>query len=186
MFKYLSIIALALALPVFFVSCDDDDPDIPNEEELITTVNYSLTPIGGGATVVLSFQDLDGDGGNAATITGGTLSANETYSASLELLNESEAPVEDITLEIEEEDLDHQFFFQSTIADLNISYSDMDSSGNPIGLETTLTTGAAGSGTITVTLKHEPMKNAAGVSDGDITNAEGETDIEVTFPVDVQ
>jgi hypothetical protein len=40
--------------------------------------------------------------------------------------------------------------------------------------------------TIRVTLIHEPMKSAAGVSSGDITNAGGETDIEVGLPVVVQ
>ena len=43
-----------------------------------------------------------------------------------------------------------------------------------------------GSGTITVTLRHEPNKDAAGVSSGDIANAGGETDIEVTFNVEIQ
>ena len=41
-------------------------------------------------------------------------------------------------------------------------------------------------GSITVILKHKPMKTAANVSNGDISNAGGETDIEVTFPIDVQ
>jgi len=53
-------------------------------------------------------------------------------------------------------------------------------------LANTLTTDAAGSGTITVILRHEPDKGASGVNDGDITNAGGETDIEVTFDVTVQ
>lgn len=171
-----------------FSACDedDDDPIIPNEEELITTVNYVLTPAGGGSAVTLTFVDLDGDGGNAPTITGGTLEMNQTYSGELELLNESENPAEDITEEIEEEDEDHQFFFSSDIAGLTFTYNDMDADGNPIGLKSTLTTGNAGSGTITIILQHEPDKNAAGVSDGDITNAGGEIDIEVTFPIDVQ
>ena len=50
----------------------------------------------------------------------------------------------------------------------------------------TLTTGDAASGNITIILRHEPVKDAEGVSDGDITNAGGETDISVTFPVVVQ
>ena len=42
-----------------------------------------------------------------------------------------------------------------------------------------------GNGTITVILRHEPDKDASGVSNGDITNAGGETDIEVVFNVEV-
>ena len=38
----------------------------------------------------------------------------------------------------------------------------------------------------TITLRHEPAKTATGVSGGDITNAGGETDIEVVFDVTVE
>ena len=40
--------------------------------------------------------------------------------------------------------------------------------GNPVGLATSLTTGAAGSGTYTIHLEHEPEKSASGVASGDI------------------
>jgi hypothetical protein len=185
MLKKTSIILLA-AITILFAACDKDDPIIPNEEELITTLNYSLTPTGGGAAIVLSYKDLDGDGGDAPIITGGTLSANQTYTGALDLLNEIESPAESITAEIEEEDEDHQFFFQSTASEVSIVYNDQDADGNPVGLSTTLTTGAAMTGFITITLRHEPSKTASGVSTGDLTNAGGETDIEVTFPIDVQ
>lgn len=181
------IALLFVAALCTFTSCEDDEePIIPNEEELITTVNYTLTPASGGDAVVMSFVDLDGDGGNAATLTGGTLQANTTYNGSLDLLNEAESPAESITAEIEDEALEHQFFFESSVAGLSVAYADQDSNGNPIGLSTTVTTGEAGSGNLKVTLKHEPVKSADGVSTGDITNSAGEIDIEVTFPVDVE
>lgn len=170
---------------LIFSSCDDD-PVIPNEEELITTVNYTLTPDNGEPSTTLSFVDLDGDGGNAPVITGGTLAANLTYTGSMELLNEAESPSENITEEIETEDDEHQFFFQSNASLLTVEYADQDGSGNPVGLQSTLTTGDPGSGTLTIILRHEPDKSATGVADGDISNAGGETDIEVTFPIDVQ
>ena len=185
--KHFNLIAFTVLTALVFTACKKDDPDVPNEEEVITTLNYTLTPAGGGATVTLSFVDLDGDGGNAPTITGGTLAANQTYTGTMELLNETETPAENVTTEIEEEALDHQFFFQTNISNLNIAYNDVDANGNPIGLSSTLSTDSvAASGTITVTLRHEPNKSATGVSGGDITNAGGETDIEVVFPVDVQ
>ena len=80
----------------------------------------------------------------------------------------------------------HQFFYQVTVNGLDVAYDDMDDDGNPIGLLTTLTTNGVGAGTMTVVLRHEPDKNAVGVSTGNIANAGGETDIEVTFDVDVQ
>ena len=185
--KFNLIICMSILTCFLFTACSKDDPEIPNEEEVITSLNYTLSPTtGGGETVTLRFLDLDGDGGDAPIISGGTLVANQTYSGSLELLNEAETPTEDITDEIREEDEDHQLFFQSTIADLDISYGDQDEDGNPIGLSTTLRTGAPASGNITITLRHEPSKSATGVSGGDISNAGGETDIEVTIPIDVQ
>ena len=180
---------IILTTVVFSACSNDDDNPIPvNEEEVITTLTASLTPVGGGATITLKTQDLDGDGPNAPVITvSSPLSTNTTYNASLELLNETESPAESINEEIEEEDEEHQFFFQATNDIATFSYSDLDSDGNPLGLEFTVTTAAtAGSGDITITLRHEPSKSASGVSDGDITNAGGETDIQAIFPVTLQ
>jgi len=183
--KYMFLLSL-LGLGFSFTSCDDDDPIIPVEQELITTLTYTLSPMAGGADVILRFVDLDGDGGMDPTITNAALAANQTYTGSIELLNEAADPTEDITEEIQELDQEHQFFFSSTISDLAVSYNDEDADGNPLGLSTTVTTGSSASGAMTVILRHEPNKSASGVSNGDITNAGGESDIEVTFQIDVQ
>lgn len=175
-----------LFFALLFTACEKDDPVIENEEEVITTLTYTLVPDNGGTTVTLSFKDLDGDGGDSPVINGGTLAANQTYTGSVVLLNEQESPAEDITAEIKEEDEEHQLFFQTTVNGIAVGYSDQDADGNPIGLQTTLSTGAAGSGSLTVILRHEPNKTATNVMDGDPANAGGETDIEVTFPIDVQ
>lgn len=180
--------SLALLLSVLLVtmlSCDKE-PVIPNEEELITTVTYTLTPQGGGEDVVLFFEDLDGDGGDDPTIIVENLAANTTYTGSLLLESIVEGVTENISEEVAEEDLEHQFFFATTVAGLTVSYSDTDPEGNPVGLATEVVTGEAGSGTLTVTLRHEPNKSASGVAGGDITNAGGETDIEVEFAVVVE
>ncbi len=171
---------------LFITACDKEDPDVVEPPELITTVNVTLNTSMGGPAVGMSFRDLDGDGGMEATTVGGTVAANTTYTGSIELLNESISPSESITEEIQEEDEEHQFFFESSIPGVDVAYNDQDADGNPIGLSFILTTGDVGSGDLTITLKHEPEKFEDGVADGDITNAGGETDIEVTFPVDVQ
>lgn len=186
MIKNYLFIAIAFVAAISFSSCDKDDPVIENEEELITTLNYTLTPTDGGAAIVLTFQDLDGDGDMAPMVSSGILAAGKTYNGVLELLNEAESPSENITEEIEEEDEDHQFFFQTDIAGLVVAYDDTDADGNPVGLKTTVTTDAAASGSLTITLLHEPVKAADGVSDGELANAGGEVDIEVVFPIDVQ
>lgn len=180
------IYALLVACTLFVIpSCSPDD-ELPEEEEVITEVIWTLTPQGGGDVVTLTFLDADGDGGNDPVVTGGTLTANTTYDGSITLANTIESPAEDITAEVAEEDKEHQFFFSTTVAGLTIAYADADGDSNPVGLENTVTTTDAGQGTLGLVLRHEPDKNASGVSDGDITNAGGETDIEVTFDVEVQ
>lgn len=183
-FKKFTFITTILAC-IVMTGCRKDDPTPPNEEELITTLVYSLDT-SGGTSVELRFVDLDGDGGNDPVLSSGILSSNTTYTGNITLSNEAESPAEDITAEVAEEDAEHQLFFQSSFSDLSVAYDDQDGDGNPLGLATTLTTGASGTGTLTITLRHEPSKDAEGVSAGDITNAGGETDIEVTFNIEVQ
>ena len=113
--RKLNFLATVLFTTLLFVSCSKDDDSTPepvNEEEVITTLTATLVPAGQGTTITLKSQDLDGDGPNAPVITvSGNLSAGVIYNGTIELLNEMESPAEDITEEVEEEDLDHQFFY---------------------------------------------------------------------------
>ena len=171
---------------LIFSSCEKDHAHVHNEFEVMTTLTYTLTAADAD-TVTLKFIDLDGEGGEDGTTSGGTLKANTTYTGSIEILNESNPKdVEDVTIEILEEDEDHQFFFVVDSTVINITYNDSDSNDKPVGLETIVRTGETGSGEITVTLLHEPNKSGTGVAGGDITNAGGHLDIEVTFDVNVE
>ena len=183
-----NIITLAiLAGTVAMQSCKKEDPVIPNEEELITTINYTLISNDFQDTVVLRFQDIDGPGGNDPIIIGGDLKTSKTYNGEIELLNEIESPPENISDEVENESNDHQFFYIRSSPDLGtINYKDQDMNGMPLGLKTEWITQGVSTGTLTIILRHQPDKNNSGVSDGDPTNAGGETDIEVTFDVTVQ
>lgn len=168
-------------------SCEKDDPVIPNEEELITTVEYTLISVNNPQdSIVLQYKDIDGDGGSEPTIVGGTLQANTEYTGTLELVNETTDPFTDITEEVLEEGVDHQFFFSSTIMDISFEYNDSDDNDDPIGIESMMITGDPGSGELTIILRHEPDKEADGVSSGDISNAGGETDIEISIPIDIE
>jgi len=161
-----------------WTACDkDDDLDGGEEEELITTLNVSLTSASGSAT--LNFQDLDGEGGDDGTTTGATLAANTTYAFSTTFLDESESPAEDITEEIQEEDDEHFVDYQVSGVTIDVAYGDMDDDGNPLGLVGTITTGDAGTGNFQVILRHEPVKTSTGATGGSI-------DIDVTFPVTIQ
>jgi hypothetical protein len=175
---------LLSATAMFLVSCSNDDNGPVNEEEVITTVTTTLT--GGGQVITLTSRDLDGDGPNAPVFTAsGNLAANTTYSGAVAFLNETLSPAEDITVEVEEEGVEHQVFYQLPSALGTITYTDLDMNGKPIGLTFSLITGNAGTGNLTVTLRHLPNKTASGVAAGDITNAGGSTDAQVTYPVTV-
>lgn len=183
--RFYILAAVALA----FAGCSkDEDPmpcEVPNEEEIITTVELTFTE-SDGTTVTWTFEDLDGDGGDDPTITSSPLQANTEYNVTVSLMNESESPAEDITEEVEEEAEEHQGFIVIDGVANTLMYNDDDANGNPLGLDFTLTTADAASGTLTYILRHEPDKFATGVAGGDPTNAGGETDVEVEFVFTVE
>ncbi len=182
MIRIISSIILLLTLH----ACKIPDPIIPNEDEVITTLTYKLTPLTGGSEINLQFNDPDGIGGAPPVISGGNLAPNTTYKGVMELINEQLHPPYNITSEIEKEALDHQFFFENENGLLlNIMYDDTDANGHPVGLNTILKTTTASTGTLKITLRHQPDKSAAEVKGGNISNAGGETDIEVEFPIHV-
>lgn len=168
-------------LSVVIISCskDDDSPEPINEEEVITTMTVVLNP----GNITLQSQDLDGDGPNPPSVTvSGNLSANTTYTGSVTFLNELESPAEDITEEVEEEDDEHQVIFVSSGVALSVSDLNKDGNGNDLGTQFSLSTAAAGSGTLRIVLRHEPTKP----NDGTLAGAGGSTDIDVSFNVTVE
>ena len=182
-----------LILSLIFTGCsDDDDHDDHshpvNEEEVITTVEVTLSDETN--SYVLIWEDLDGDGPDLPIITGATIPSN-SYDAEIQLYNKTLDPTDDeyvVTTEILEEDVDHQFFFNASNG-LNVFdflYADADVDGNPIGQQFIIEDVSGSGGDLNIVLLHEPNKNAVGVSDGDITNAGGDTDIDITFPIIVQ
>lgn len=181
--KTMKTCSMYALLAIAMVGCSDDDtPDVINEEEVITTVILTLTP-DSGDQVVLTTQDLDGDGPNDPVITiSGSFAENTQYEGAVRFLNQTEDPAEEITDEVLEEAEEHQVFYTTTEG-LNIqtSYLDFDDNDNPLGLQITLTTGAASEGNLTVTLRHEPVKPNDGLD-----SAGGETDITTTFDVTIE
>ncbi|MBC9796880.1 type 1 periplasmic binding fold superfamily protein [Sinomicrobium weinanense] len=188
--KTIKLLALFITGSVLLASCssDDDNPEVINEEELITTMTVTL--IADNANdVVLEIFDEDGQDGPAEpnVKVSGSLKANTTYAGTVQLENETEDPAEDITEEVKEEADEHQFFFAVT-GNLNTpEYDDTENdylgngSDNYVGIKFLLTTTEPGEGTFKVTLIHEPKKPNNGISD-----AGGETDATATFPVNVE
>ena len=177
---------------------DVENPDVQNSEEVITTVKLTLTPVGGGEAVTAQFRDADGEGGNPPVVTQpGALVVGTEYTATLELLNETlpEGDEErDVTGEIKEEAQEHQVFYGGTAIDqglVGVTYADKESDYGenegedlPVGIRSTVSATMAGMGTMTVVLKHQPPVNDVATKTGD--REAGESDVEVTFNIEVQ
>lgn len=175
--RILAAIFLVSGISVM-TSCEKEDHD-HDEEELITSVNVLVTEAGTTNVQTFRFKDADGPGGLAPTVFDSIiLNSNKTYTVSLQFLNESVSPAEDITKEIKEEANEHQVYFTATGVALTPSNFDLDTKGLPLGLTSTWAAGAAGRGSIRITLKHKPGTKAAG---DPVTK--GETDVELDFGV---
>lgn len=175
-FIYFALIAVFASV---FASCSNDDdvqPEPDNEEEEITTVKVTATT--GGESKTFTYKVID----NVTTKDDIKLMPNTTYTVKLEFLNEAENPAEDVTEEITEESDEHLICFTASGASITTTRTDRDANNKEIGLTSTWTTGAAGSGTMNITLKHQPdlKKDNAGVN-CDL----GETDISVNFTTQI-
>ena len=197
--KYLLFAVLTLFI---FTACEEDEaaPEEEEEMEVITDVKLIFTPtntLSGLATVEATAQDPDGEGVQELEVKDAiNLAANATYTLTFDIKNNLETPGEDIGEEIKEEDDEHQIFFSFTngaftnpTGDGNIdnasdpiNYNDQDANGNPVGLNTTWTTGGAqNDGSFTVRLQHQP-----GVKTSSSSASTGDTDFELTFVLNIQ
>lgn len=180
-------ISVLLLISVSIFACkDDDDTSVqpnnkvnPNEEELITTVELVFSDTMSNPIDTFYFRDIDGVGGQEPIIDSIFLMSNTRYQLQLRFLDESDpANVENITEEIREEDDEHLVCYNTDISTLNIQITDSDGT-YPLGLTSNWETPMGGQGNVTVTLKHQP-----GVKNGNCDP--GETDVEVTFPLNIQ
>lgn len=189
------------AILILLAACSDDGGGSTNPEELITSVELAFTPMGGGTTINAAFRDVDGDGGNPPVIDPVSLPAG-TYTLTVKFKNELEAPAEDITAEVMDESDVHQvFLFGSAVngpatnnpsAPLAHTYGDQDANGFPIGLTNTIVA-TAGTGTLSVMLRHMPPVNDTPVKTATVAatlaaggTLPGEADANVNFTATVQ
>lgn len=189
-----------LLLSLLLAACDDHGHG--HEGEVITTVILEVTP-SGGAVQTFTFDDPDGDGGMPPTVDPVNLTAG-MHALAIRFENRLETPAEDITTEVRDEGDQHQVFLTGTAvngpatanasAPLLHAYADTDANGLPIGLANTITA-SAGTGELTVTLRHLPPVNdspvktaslAADVKAGGFAAIPGDSDVQVTFTVTVQ
>jgi hypothetical protein len=179
----------------------DETGDHDHETEVISTVELTFTPEGGGDAVVAKFEDPDGDGGVSGTSDPITLAAGTTYSLAIRFLNELEDPAEDITEEIKAEAEEHLVFVDGgglvthAYADMESDYGDNAVGDDlPVGVANTITTDAAGTdASFRVVLRHLPEFNGAAQKTADLPQAfaDGETlpgdvDADVSFELTVE
>jgi len=183
-------IASAALISLIGVAACDDDPTAPegNDQELITAVEVTLTPVAGGAALVSTITDPDGLGPlpPEAQDTPLALEAGATYTGTVRFLDASDPDdVEDITLEVQEEDDEHRVFYTVTGltgVEVPLASLDLDGNGAPLGLSFQVVTGATsgGAGSLRVLLSHfddEPKGDGLAPSD--------ETDADVSFTLTV-
>ncbi len=178
---WLSALTLAALLSLSF-QCDETDRYEPLDENF-TTLIYSLTPQNGGPQVVLTWRDLDGEGGEPPLILGGKLSAHTTYNGSIALLDETQTPARNLTslLRLNERG-HHLFFFQDGLNGLRLMNTTIDAGG----YRNQLVTAAATSGKITIVVGYLPQRTVQALVPTDVSNAGGYIEIEATFNIRVE
>ena len=169
-FAILSILFLAAGLS----ACKKETG---TEQEVITTVVVQLIAADGSLNQKFEWNDLDGPGGNAPTVENILLTSGKTYSCQVKVYDRSRTPEVDITTEILAENTKHLLVYTTDGVNITVTPTDTDDNGKPFRLATNWTAGALSVGTLTITLKHEPDKNAAN------PDSTGDTDFEVAFPV---
>jgi hypothetical protein len=193
----------AAMVAILFVACSDNEPQKEDVPELITKVTLTFTPLTGKA-VVVSAIDPDGEGVQDLAVDSPiNLEANKTYVLSISLANglaEPTSPDYNVTQEVEEQGVEHMFFFGWTgnlfsnpAGTGNISQrqdpvnyfgdaNSVDQNNLPLGLSTTWTTANSGAtGTFRILLKHQP-----GLKSTISTSSDGETDVDVTFELKIK
>jgi hypothetical protein len=179
-----------------FSSCNSDDPAAENEGEVITDVTLKFTevdPVAGlGTPFEVKASDPQGlESGSTPTIGTINLKKGKTYRLEISIFNG--IANEDITEEIEEEKEEHQFYFLGTAFVGSpvgaYTYGDEDANGNPVGLlgsVTLIPTPGFNNATFRLILRHDLDKNFPGANNPHwqtFTQAGGESDLDITFPV---
>ncbi len=183
------ISAAFLVTSLILGACKKKDPEPVNEQEVITKVTLTFSNVATPSeTVVMTWEDSDGVGGNPPVITNGTLKKNTTYTIDISVKGEDN---EDITQEILEEADEHQVYFGFSSATLfgTFEYLDKDKNNQPLGLKTRATTvNISGGGNLQVILVHEPNKsqNITATPWVYTPTIGGEQDFNIAFNVTIQ
>ncbi|MBU3680041.1 MAG: type 1 periplasmic binding fold superfamily protein [Candidatus Kapabacteria bacterium] len=175
---------VALTLTFVLTSCDhlDDPHDHSGDHDAVTTVTLTLVAQGTSDTTRVTWEDLDGIGGNNPNrIDTLFLRPATIYLGSVTFENRATSPTENITEEVLKEADEHQVFYAVSNSLGEVQILDKDGRGLPLGLVYSLSTAATAAsvpGVLTLSLYHfdsESSKNGTDPAD--------ETDVEVSFPM---
>jgi hypothetical protein len=191
---------------------ENHDHDHDHNHGLITTVNLTFTPVGEDEGVTFTWSDPEADGDpeidNIVLSDASDEASHETqdYLVDIELWNDLEEPVENVTAEIATANDEHQFFFTGSAVSgpatgenpealVEHVYADSDAMGFPVGLENTISTIALGEGLLVLTLRHLPPEGGEAVKTADLAeevasggfgSIGGDTDIQIEFDMTVE
>ncbi len=186
-FNLIKIISVIVIICSLAASCKKDPKESGNEEELITTLKLNFIPAGGGATLSYQFKDPDGEGGVLPTQDEIVLLPSTSYDVTIQLLNESVIPAEDITEEVQTEARAHRFYFEpSAGSNITVTNLNNDPNGIPLGVISKWTTATTATGTITIVLRHYAGDPPGKEIDDTVTSSKSTTDIEVTFDTSIE
>jgi hypothetical protein len=177
-FGLMAILSLAIGCKK-----DVDNPEEDSAHGAITTFSIKFSQ-GGVVKYEAVFDDPDGSGG-AAPIRFDEikLAKGQTYQASITLTNKSKTPPEDLTATVRTEGHQHLFYFTPTgMSGLNITLTDADRMGLPIGLESQWQTPASAiTGTTRIGLRHIATGKSA--SSG---STSGHSDLQIDFVTKIE
>lgn len=186
------------------VGCTEDAHEHGDENEIISRVELTFTPGGGGDPLVFQFDDPDGDGGVSGTSDRIELAAGVEYTLAVRFLNGLATPPEDISEEVRAEAEEHFVFVVGDVsgpasssasalavhayADKESDYGANTGDDLPVGLVNTFTTQSAGAGKLRVLLRHLPPINEQPQKTGDLPQQvaagdelPGSVDVDVAF-----
>ena len=177
--KMIKITSILLVFILILMSCKKDHVHA-HDHETITVFKYILTAPDGSQSS-FTYEDYDGEGGNAGRKTVSTLKANTNYTGRIEVYTGDSGKLTQITDEIKSEGVDHEFFYQfNTTGAPTVSKTDVDVKNNPLGINTTFKTANTGVFPLTIILRHKPTK-----PNTSLQTAGGDTDVEVVFEMNV-
>ena len=199
----MKMLSCSLSCCALLLGCPDvEKPDDNiNANEVITTVELTFTPVGGGEALVFKHADKENDGD---PVIDPVVLPRGAWAMGVRFLNELEDPAEDITIEIKDEESDeHQVLvYGSGVASpatgddaaalVAVAYDDADDNGFPLGIAHTVDAATAGVAELNLMLRHLPPENGTAVKNGAVAAdfaaggsgaIGGEVDADVVFPL---